>query len=32
MTLQQQSWNGVAKTLHWLIFFMVLVEVPARHC
>lgn len=29
MTLQQQSWNSVAKTLHWLIFFMVLVEVPA---
>ncbi len=29
MTLQQQSWNSVAKLLHWLIFFMVLVEVPA---
>ena len=29
MTLQQQSWSSVAKTLHWLIFFMVLVEVPA---
>jgi cytochrome b561 len=29
MTAQQQAWNSVAKTLHWLIFFMVLVEVPA---
>ncbi len=29
MTLHQQSWNSVAKTLHWLIFFMVLVEAPA---
>lgn len=29
MTPQFQAWNSVAKTLHWLIFFMVLVEVPA---
>jgi cytochrome b561 len=29
LTQQQQAWNSVAKALHWLIFFMVLVEVPA---
>ena len=31
MTLPLQSWNTVAKSLHWLIFFMVLVEVPAGY-
>lgn len=31
MTDQQQSWNSVAKSLHWLIFFMVLIEVPAGY-
>jgi cytochrome b561 len=31
MTLEQQSWNSVAKSLHWLIFIMVLVEVPAGY-
>ena len=31
MTLRQQSWNNGARMLHSLIFFMVLVEVPARH-
>jgi cytochrome b561 len=31
MTLEQQTWNGVAKGLHWLIFIMVLIEVPAGY-
>jgi cytochrome b561 len=31
MTLEQQSWNSVAKSLHWLIFIMLLVEVPAGY-
>jgi cytochrome b561 len=31
MTLEQQSWNSVAKSLHWLIFVMLLIEVPAGY-
>jgi cytochrome b561 len=27
----EQSWNAVAKTMHWLIVLMVLVEVPVGY-
>lgn len=29
MNQTQESWNSTAKFLHWLIFILVLVEVPA---